>query len=155
MVDNRTPESRSALMSRIRGKNTSPELIVRRTLHRLGYRFRLHRSDLPGTPDIVLPGRQKVIFVHGCFWHAHGCSIGKPPKSRTEFWVPKLLRNRQRDQENEVALIDLGWQVAVILQCEIKDLTALEQRLISFVETGTESDRHRRELPLGSKSHGI
>lgn len=90
MADNRTPASRSALMARIGGKNTTPELVVRRLLHGMGYRFRLHRKELPGTPDIVFPGRRKAIFVHGCFWHAHGCSIGRPPKSRLDYWLPKL-----------------------------------------------------------------
>ena len=88
MADNRSPESRSALMSRIGGKDTAPELTVRKLLHGMGYRFRLHRKDLPGTPDIVLPGRKKAIFVHGCFWHAHGCKIGKMPNSKQDYWLP-------------------------------------------------------------------
>ncbi len=130
MVDNRTVQSRSALMSRIRDRNTAPELIVRRLLHRMGYRFRLHRKDLPGKPDIVLPGRRVAIFVHGCFWHAHGCRIGQPPKSRPEFWLPKLERNRARDAGNEAALIADGWTVLTLWQCEIRDPAVLESRLV-------------------------
>jgi DNA mismatch endonuclease (patch repair protein) len=133
MADNRTPESRSALMARIGSKNTAPELTVRRLLHGLGYRFRLHRRDLPGTPDIVLPSRRKAIFVHGCFWHGHGCRIGQPPKSRPEFWGPKLERNKARDEENSEALRGAGWEVAVVWQCETKDKEALAERLEDFL----------------------
>lgn len=133
MADNRSPESRSALMSRIGGKDTAPELVVRRLLHSLGYRFRLHRRDLPGTPDIVFPSRQKVIFVNGCFWHAHGCSIGRPPKSRPEFWLPKLKWNRSKDTRNRRALRDLGWGVMTVWQCQTKSRDRLEARLFSFL----------------------
>jgi DNA mismatch endonuclease (patch repair protein) len=134
MVDNRTEASRSALMSRIGSKNTAPELVVRRLLHAMGYRFRLHRRDLPGTPDIVLPRLRKAIFVHGCFWHAHGCRIGQPPKSRPEFWAPKLARNRARDTEKSEALGRAGWDVLTLWQCEIKERTGLEARLLEFLE---------------------
>lgn len=129
MVDNRTPQSRSALMSRIGSKNTVPELIVRRLLHRLGYRFRLHRKELAGTPDIVLPRHKTAIFVHGCFWHAHGCKIGQPPKTRAEFWGPKLARNRQRDADKADALVATGWNVVTVWQCETRDPDALAIRL--------------------------
>lgn len=129
MADNRTPQSRSALMSRIGSKNTGPELIVRRLLHRLGYRFRLHRKELPGTPDIVLPAYRTVIFVHGCFWHAHGCRIGQPPKTRPEFWGPKLSRNRERDATNAAGLVAAGWSVETVWQCETRDPAALAVRL--------------------------
>lgn len=135
MADNRTQESRSALMSRIRSKNTAPELIVRRLLHRMGFRFRLHRKDLPGNPDIVLPGRRTAIFVHGCFWHGHGCKIGRPPKSRPDFWLPKLERNRDRDAENEAALVADGWRVLTLWQCEIRDADRLEARLSEALTT--------------------
>lgn len=130
MADNRTEQSRSALMARIRGRDTMPELVVRKLLHRLGFRFRLHRKDLPGKPDIVLPSRRTAIFVHGCFWHAHGCKIGQPPKSRPEFWAPKLQRNRERDAANESALAALGWNVLTVWQCEMKDAAALERTLL-------------------------
>ena len=133
MVDNRSPESRSALMSRIGGKDTAPELAVRRLLHHLGYRFRLHGRDLPGTPDIVFQSRQKVIFVNGCFWHAHGCRIGRPPKSRPEFWLPKLQRNRLKDGRNIRTLRDSGWGVLTVWQCQTRRLDELETRLISFL----------------------
>lgn len=129
MADNRSPESRSALMSRIGSKNTAPEIVVRRLLHSMGYRFRLHRKDLPGTPDIVLPARRTAIFVHGCFWHAHGCKIGRPPKTRPEFWGPKLERNRQRDREKVAALRAAGWTVETVWQCETRDLETVKERL--------------------------
>lgn len=120
-------------MSRIGSINTAPELVVRRLLHFLGYRFRLHRKDLPGTPDIVLPRLRKAIFVHGCFWHAHGCRIGQTPKSRPEFWEPKLARNKTRDQEKSEALRGAGWDVLTLWQCEIKERTLLEEQLRAFL----------------------
>jgi DNA mismatch endonuclease (patch repair protein) len=133
MSDNRTPESRSALMSRIGGRDTAPELTVRRMLHALGYRFRLHRRDLPGTPDVVFPSRRKAIFVNGCFWHAHGCKIGKPPKSKRRYWTPKLERNRARDRENRHDLHALGWRSMTVWQCQIRNPGGLPRRLISFL----------------------
>jgi DNA mismatch endonuclease (patch repair protein) len=133
MVDNRSAESRSALMSRIGGKDTAPELAVRSLLHALGYRFRLHRRDLPGTPDIVFPSRRKVIFVNGCFWHAHGCRIGRPPKSRPEFWVPKLERNRLKDVRNRQALRSSGWGVFTVWQCQTRFRDRVKARIISFL----------------------
>ena len=120
-------------MSRIGTKNTAPELVVRRLLHSLGYRYRLHRKDLPGTPDIVLPRLRKAIFVHGCFWHAHGCRIGQLPKSRLEYWEPKLGRNKTRDAEKSEALRNAGWDVLTLWQCEIKDSTLLDERLRAFL----------------------
>lgn len=120
-------------MGRIGSKNTVPELVVRSLLHSLGYRFRLHRKDLPGTPDIVLPARRKAIFVHGCFWHAHACRIGRPPKSRPEFWEPKLARNRARDEENNRDLGRAGWDVLTVWQCETKDKAALAELLEKFL----------------------
>ena len=120
-------------MARIGSKNTVPELAVRRLLHCLGYRFRLHRKNLPGKPDIVFPSRRKVIFVHGCFWHAHGCKIGRPPKSRPEFWGPKLARNRARDEQQADELKKAGWDVETVWQCETKDLDLLAERLGKFL----------------------
>jgi DNA mismatch endonuclease, patch repair protein len=138
MADNRSPESRSALMSRIGGKDTAPELLVRRLLHALGFRFRLHRKDLPGTPDIVFPSRRKIIFVNGCFWHAHGCRIGRPPKSRPEFWLPKLRRNSLKDARNVRALRKMGWGVLNVWQCQTRFPDRLEARLVSFLNPAGE-----------------
>jgi DNA mismatch endonuclease (patch repair protein) len=120
-------------MSRIGGKDTAPEMAVRRLLHALGYRFRLHRRDLPGTPDLVFPSRRKVIFVNGCFWHAHGCRIGHPPKSRPEFWLPKLERNRAKDKRDRQALRSLGWDVLTVWQCQTKSPDRLKTKLVSFL----------------------
>jgi DNA mismatch endonuclease (patch repair protein) len=120
-MDRLSPEKRSALMSTVRNRDTKPEMVVRRTLHALGYRYRLHRADLPGKPDIVFPGRKKIIFVHGCFWHGHkDCKFAKPPKSRMDYWLPKLERNRLRDEDALAALQQRGWGVLVVWECEIK-----------------------------------
>lgn len=107
-------------MSRIRSKDTGPEIAVRKALHDAGYRFRLHRRDLPGTPDIVLPRYKSVIFVHGCFWHGHDCPRGRIPATRTEFWEAKVCKNKNRDALNGEALLRLGWQVITIWACEIE-----------------------------------
>ena len=133
MVDKLTPERRSALMSRVRGKDTVPELIVRRMVHAEGYRYRLHRKGLPGKPDLVFPGRRKAVFVHGCFWHGHGCKIGRLPKSRAEYWEPKIARNRERDAQNRAELESLGWQILTVWQCETKDAEALNRRIGEFL----------------------
>lgn len=133
MVDNRSKDSRSQLMSRIGSKHTKPELTVRSLLHSLGYRYRLHRKELPGKPDIAFMGRKKAIFVHGCYWHGHGCKIGKPPKSNLDFWLPKIERNRERDFEKRSELEQIGWQVEEIWQCELKDLQKLSARLQKFI----------------------
>lgn len=121
-------------MQAVGSKDTKPEMTVRRLLHAMGYRFRLHRKDLPGRPDIVLPKYRKAIFVHGCFWHAHGCAKGRPPKSRQEYWLPKLEQNVERDRTKEEQLSALGWDVYVVWQCEMKDLDALAERLRAFVD---------------------
>jgi DNA mismatch endonuclease (patch repair protein) len=127
--DGVAPE-RSRLMARVKGKNTKPELIVRRGLHRLGYRFRLHRGDLPGRPDIVLPKYRTAIFVHGCFWHRHpGCSKASTPKTRADFWLDKFATNVARDGRNVEALEAGGWQVLIVWECETKDMAALTSRL--------------------------
>lgn len=120
-------------MARIGGKNTAPEMIVRKALHAAGYRFRLHRRDLPGTPDVVLPRHNKIIFVHGCYWHAHGCKIGKPPKSNREFWEDKLTRNKQRDERNTRALRKAGWDVLTIWQCQTRDRDTLMELIGRFM----------------------
>lgn len=117
-------------MSRVRGKDTTPEMIVRRVAHGLGYRFRLHRRDLPGRPDLVFPRRRAVIFVHGCFWHHHeGCPKASLPKSRTEYWKEKFRTNRERDVKALAELERLGWRSMVVWECETKDRMALAEQL--------------------------
>jgi DNA mismatch endonuclease (patch repair protein) len=138
MADILTAQARSALMSRIRGKDTKPEFVVRRLVHAMGYRYRLHRRNLPGTPDLVFGPRRKVIFVHGCFWHWHpdpGCRIAGLPKSRLEFWAPKLANNRARDAANQGMLLEAGWQVLVIWECATakRHLPALRDYLRAFL----------------------
>lgn len=124
---------RSENMRAIHNRDTLPEMAVRSLVHRLGYRFRLHRKDLPGRPDLAFPSRQKVIFVHGCFWHSHACKRGLIPNSNQDFWLPKLRRNKARDRRNLEALADLGWDALVIWQCELKDGAALSLRVKRFL----------------------
>ena len=131
MTDTRTPEQRRRIMQAVGTRNTAPELIVRRTMHRLGYRFRLHRQELPGTPDIVLVSRRLAVFVHGCFWHGHGCKKGQLPKSRETYWDLKIARNRERDEGNRLALAMLGWKVLTVWECELKNVENLEELLTS------------------------
>jgi DNA mismatch endonuclease (patch repair protein) len=125
-----TPEKRSAVMRRVKGKDTGPEMRVRRLLTRLGLRYRLHRADLPGKPDIVMPGRRLAIFVHGCFWHGHDCARGaRAPKSNADYWQAKIGRNRARDVQHRAALEAAGWRVLTLWECDLKDEAALEQAL--------------------------
>lgn len=136
MADTLTPQERSERMSRIRGKNTRPEMIVRSIVHGLGYRYRLHRRDVPGTPDLALITARKAIFVHGCFWHRHPdpvCKLARLPKSRPDFWIPKLERNRQRDAQKQEALIAAGWRYLVIWECQLKDRASLTEILKAFL----------------------
>lgn len=129
------PEVIRRRMARIRKVDTKPEILVRQVAHGLGYRFRLHRRDLPGTPDLVFPGRHKVILVHGCFWHQHDCKLGRRrPSSHKEYWEPKLDRNIARDRVSRSALMRLGWGVMVIWECEIGDVPALAGRVRAFLE---------------------
>ncbi len=129
-------EKRSQIMSRVSGKNTKPELVVRSLLHNMGYRFRLHRKDLPGKPDITLPKYQKVIFVHGCFWHGHtGCPRSKRPTTNKNFWREKLDKNMERDKESVRNLNGLGWAVLVIWTCEVNDTIKVKNKLLSFLES--------------------
>ena len=114
---------RSEMMAAVRSKDTQPEMLVRRLVHGMGYRYRLHRSDLPGKPDLVLSSRQKIIFVHGCFWHRHTCKRAHPPKSNTSYWEPKLERNRARDAEQLKVLQSMGWKCMVVWECELKTLS--------------------------------
>ena len=123
-------------MQRIRKTDTKPEMIVRRLVHAMGYRYRLHQSDLPGSPDIVLTRHRKVILVHGCFWHRHDCADGrKLPKSKPEYWQPKLERNRRRDEASVSRLHELGWGVLVVWECEITNGKQLSETLTSFLRS--------------------
>jgi len=119
-MDNTDPATRSAVMSRIRSRDTKPEMAVRRALHASGLRYRLHRKGLPGRPDLVFPGRRIALFVHGCFWHQHGCCLSHAPASRLEYWGPKLRRNKERDAENTKALEATAWTVMQIWECETR-----------------------------------
>jgi DNA mismatch endonuclease (patch repair protein) len=126
-------------MSRVRDRNTGPEMRVRRLLHALGYRYRLHRRDLPGKPDLVFPGRRSVIFVHGCFWHRHespDCPLARLPKSRQDFWLPKLEANRKRDSANLTQLQILGWRTLTIWECELRNMETASSRMLVFLEAG-------------------
>lgn len=135
MTDHLSPERRSRLMSRVRSKNTTPEVVVRKLSHALGYRFRLYRKDLPGKPDLVFPRQNKAIFVHGCFWHRHeGCRKATFPKSRQDFWREKFDRNVERDAKAIEALEAEAWSVLVVWECETKDRDALRETLSSFLE---------------------
>lgn len=127
--------ARSRMMRGNRGRNTRPELLVRSCLHRMGYRFRLHREDLPGTPDIVLPRYCLAIFVHGCYWHRHGCRDGtRTPAIRTTFWKAKFARNVQRDSESQARLREIGWTVRTVWECETKEPCKLEERLMGLLK---------------------
>ena len=130
-----TPEVRSRMMGSIRGKDTKAELAVRQITHGLGLRFRLHVRHLPGRPDIVFPRHKTVIFVHGCFWHRHDCAFATTPKTRTEFWLAKFQSNIERDQRNRRALVELGWRVLEVWECELNDEQHLRRRLVSAFRT--------------------
>lgn len=135
MADVHEPETRSYNMSRIKGKDTKPEMLVRKFLHANGFRYRLHVKKLPGKPDLVLPKYNSVIFVHGCFWHVHeGCRYFKIPGTRTEWWKEKLYGNKKRDNENEKQLKEMGWNVIVIWECELK-LDKREETFKNLIET--------------------
>ena len=136
MVDRLTAQARSANMRAIHSKNTKPELVVRKLVHRMGFRYRLHRYDLPGRPDLVFRGRRKVIFVHGCFWHQHkaqNCKIVRQPKSNDGYWLPKLERNEIRDKAHRKALKEAGWEVLVIWECQVRAADQLHRRLQLFL----------------------
>ncbi|AZO21575.1 DNA mismatch endonuclease Vsr [Mesorhizobium sp. M1E.F.Ca.ET.045.02.1.1] len=121
MVDRLRGEQRSRIMARVGQKNTAPELFVRHALHAAGLRFRLHRRDLPGSPDLVLPKHRMVVLVHGCFWHGHNCPRGRRPRSNVEFWTPKLKRNMERDQVVRTKLEALGWRVVIVWECALEE----------------------------------
>ena len=127
-------QQRHRMMARIRSKDTGPEIAVRRALHASGLRFRLHRRDLPGTPDIVLPGRRLVIFVHGCFWHQHGCCQYRQPRTKRKFWEPKLARNKARDADVRSMLHRLGWRTLTVWECQLKRAPQLTAKIRRFLE---------------------
>lgn len=127
-------EKRSYIMSRVKQRDTGPEMLLRSALHALGYRYRLHRKDLPGRPDLVFPSRKKVVFVHGCFWHGHGCQWGQLPKSKLDYWAPKIEANRERDLRNIRDLEKSGWQCAVVWQCELRELEQAVSKICRFLD---------------------
>ena len=130
-----TAEQRSRIMRAVKSRDTAPELAVRRLVHGKGYRFRLHRKDLPGNPDIVLSARRKVILVHGCFWHGHRCARGdRQPKTNRAYWALKITRNRKRDTRNRRMLRTAGWSVLVVWECQLKDATRLARRIDTFLQ---------------------
>lgn len=140
MADTLSPSARSERMGKVRGRDTKPELIVRRLLHGMGYRYRLQARDLPGRPDIVFRGRRKAIMVHGCFWHRHpddSCKLARLPKTRLDFWLPKLEGNRQRDIANVERLEAMGWEVLLVWECELRDRERLGNKLRRFIEGRT------------------
>lgn len=136
-MDTLTPQERSQRMSKVRSADTRLEMLVRRLVHGMGYRYRLHRKDLPGKPDMVFPSRKKIIFVHGCFWHRHGdpnCKLARLPKSRLDFWLPKLTANAERDAKIQARLAELGWGVMTVWECEARDADALKRRISEFLD---------------------
>ena len=133
MTDMLTPNERSALMSRIRDVDTKPEMFVRRTLHAMGYRFRTHVRELSGRPDLVFTKRQAVIFVHGCFWHRHGCRKTYVPKTRKKFWREKFADNVSRDRQNQSLLTEAGWRVLVVWECEVENDDSILGRAVAFL----------------------
>jgi DNA mismatch endonuclease (patch repair protein) len=134
-VDTISPDRRSLIMARVRGKDTGPEMVVRRMVYAMGYRYRLHAKDLPGKPDLVFRGRRKVIFVHGCFWHRHaGCALARLPKSRVDFWVPKLEANRQRDARHKRDLAHAGWKVLTVWECDLKERARMKIKIGGFLD---------------------
>jgi len=152
MVKDRLSQAhRSWNMSRIQNKNTTPELVVRRCLHQMGYRFRLHRKDLPGRPDIVMPKFKTVVLVHGCFWHRHrGCSNCTTPSANRKFWLKKFQDNMNRDQKNRRALKKSGWRVLVIWECQTEDVEKLRRRLtrlMDSIQTVASPESNRRKCP--------
>lgn len=140
-MDTLSGAERSQRMGLVKSKNTKPELAVRRLVHAMGFRYRLHGKNLPGKPDLVFKTRRKVIFVHGCFWHRHeGCALCRMPKSRVEFWSAKLEANKERDVVKQAALISQGWRYLIVWECEIRDKTKLSARISEFLEPGSNRD---------------
>lgn len=141
-MDTLSREERSERMSRVKSKGSKAEMIVRRLVHGLGYRYRLHATELPGKPDLVFRPRKKTIFVHGCFWHRHQkCSLARLPKSRLDFWLPKLEGNRKRDIRNQRQLKSMGWEHLIIWECEINEGAKLQDRIIKFLEADSKGGK--------------
>jgi DNA mismatch endonuclease (patch repair protein) len=131
-----SPAQRSWIMRQVQSRDTRPELLVRSMVHRLGYRFRLYRRDLPGAPDLVFPSRSKVVFVHGCFWHGHPCRRGaRLPKANADYWQGKISRNKKRDQQHRCKLRQLGWSTLVLWECQLRDQQKVALRLARFLES--------------------
>jgi len=151
IVDTMNRETRSRIMAAVKGKDTRPELAIRHLLHRLGFRYRLHLARLPGTPDLVLPKYRAVVFVHGCFWHQHGCPRSKMPASRQEWWKDKLDKNRLRDIEKESLLFALGWRILVIWECSLGTTKSTQEKAMRAVAKRAQafllSNRTRAEIP--------
>lgn len=140
-MDTLTAAERSVRMSKVRGRHSKPELLVRRLVHGMGFRYRLHDRRLPGSPDLVFRRLRKAIFVHGCFWHRHpsaACNLARMPKTRLDFWKPKLQGNRERDLRHQTELRALGWQFLVVWECEMRDREQLENRLRAFLTDGSD-----------------
>jgi DNA mismatch endonuclease (patch repair protein) len=135
MTDHVDSRRRSAIMSSVQTKNTGPEIVVRKLLHRLGYRYSLHRSDLPGRPDLAFAPLRKAIFVHGCFWHGHGCRWGKLPKSKLDYWAPKIAANRARDRRKRAELKRAGWRTLSVWQCELRNVKSAQAKMEAFLES--------------------
>ena len=134
MTDTVSPEVRSRIMAQVKSKGMKPEMRVRRLLHGLGYRYRLHRKDLPGRPDLVFPSRRKVVFVNGCFWHKHaGCPRVRIPATNREYWQAKLERNRARDERNIALLEESGWATITVWECQLTDIESVTEQLIGFL----------------------
>jgi DNA mismatch endonuclease (patch repair protein) len=130
-----SPQQRSRIMRAVKGFDTAPEMTVRRLLHGMGYRYRLHRKDLPGSPDLVFPGVRKVVFVHGCYWHGHDCRRGaRVPVHNREYWIRKIARNKDRDRNASRLLKALGWRSFVVWECQMRDAASLKRRLVRFLD---------------------
>lgn len=154
-TDGKADLRRSALMARIRSRDTGPELAVRRMLHAMGHRFGLHRRDLPGKPDVVLPARRLALFVHGCFWHRHpGCRFATFPKTRADYWGPKLAGNVARDRRASEQLAVAGWRVEVIWECELRDADQLRDRLAQLIVGAPRLSRRNRRNPQPPSTGG-
>lgn len=135
MTDIFSQKDRSWIMGRVRSKDTKPELKVRSMVHRLGYRFRLHKNDLPGKPDLVFKSRKKIIFVHGCFWHGHSCKRGdRKPKTNAAYWLNKISKNKERDKNTQNLLKSMGWKTLTVWECQLKDEVKTADRIIKFLD---------------------